>query len=176
MNSGRSSPDKKRTTTNGVIAQLNRIKRDLDAFADPESKTALLRNLDGLIARLSTLREQLANAPFERKLTEIGKPLEEVIKFLEFAKDDQAIATLIADALQSRPTKPPRIPIEILPNLTNDQIRELLAKDLAKGELKAVAAQRGISAGKRSDEEVRRDILRALERQEGYERLASPRA
>ena len=100
--------------------------------------------------------------------------LDEVIKFLELAKDDQAIATLIADALQSRPAKPPRIPTEIPANLTNDQIRELLAKDLSKGELKALAAQRGISAGKRSEEDVRRDIRRALERQE-YERLASPR-
>ncbi len=165
----------KRNPTSGLITQLNRIKLDLDAFANPESRTALLHNLDGLIARLSALREQLTNAPLERQLSEIGTPLGQVIEFLKLAKDDHAIATLISDALHSRPAKPQRIPIDIPANLTNGQIREFLAQDISKSELKAIAAQRGISAGKRSDEEVRRDIFRALARQEGYERLATPR-
>src|SRR5437867_2857504 len=112
----------KRSPTNGILAQLNRIKRDLDAFADPESKAALLRNFDGLIARLNTLREQLATAPLERNLSEIGRPLAQVIEFLELAKGDQAISTLISDALHPRTAKPQRIPIDIPAKLTNDQI------------------------------------------------------
>ncbi|HVS39502.1 MAG TPA: hypothetical protein VMS17_28350 [Gemmataceae bacterium] len=165
----------KRNPPSGLIAQLNRIKADLDAFANPESKAKFLENLDGLIARLTVLRGQLAQAPLERRISEVGPSLGQVIDFLQSAKDDHALANLISDALRSRPPKSQRVPIQIPPNLTNEQIREFLAKDLSKSELKAVAAQRGISQGKRSDEEVRRDILRALERQEGYQRLATPR-
>ena len=72
------------------------------------------------------------------------------------------------------PAKSQRVPIHIPPNLTNEQIREFLAKDLSKSELKAVAAQRGISPGKRSDEEIRRVILRALERQGGVPATREP--
>lgn len=57
--------------------------------------------------------------------------------------------------------------------LTNDQIRALLKKDLSKTELKAIAAQRSISTGKSTNKEIKRDILRNLERQEGYEQLAA---
>ena len=164
----------KHSPANGLIAQLNRIKIELDAFAHPESRTAFLQDLDELIVRLSTLREQLANAPLEAKLSEIGKPLAEVIKFLGLAKYDQSIATLISQVFWSRTARQQRTPVNIPAN-ANDQIRALLAQDLSKRELKAIATQRGISVGKRSAEDVRRDILRALERQEGYERLASPR-
>ncbi len=166
----------KRNPTSGLIAQLNRIRLDLDTFSNPESRSTLLKNLDALIARLSALRDQLADAPLERRLSDIGMPLGQVIEFLKLAKDDYAVAALISDALHSREAKPQRPPINIPANLTNVQIRELLAQDLSKSEIKAIAVQRGISAGKRRDDEVRRDILRALERQEGYERLADARA
>ena len=53
----------------------------------------------------------------------------------------------------------------------NDKIRALLNKDLSKAELKAIAAQRSISIGKSTKEEIKRNILKNLERQEGYERL-----
>jgi hypothetical protein len=162
-------------STVGLIAQLNRIKADLDSFANPESKAKFLANLDGLIARLVALRAQFTKATLERRVAEVAPPLAQLIEFLQAAKDDPALMALISDALHSRPSKPQRVPIHIPPNLTNDQIREFLAQDLSKSELKAIAAQRGISAGKRNDEEVRRDIRRALERQEGYERLATPR-
>lgn len=61
--------------------------------------------------------------------------------------------------------------INITNNLTNKQIRALLEKDLSKAELKAIAAQRSISVGKSTNEEIKRHILRNLERQEGYELL-----
>lgn len=158
----------------GLIAQLNRIKSDLDAFTNPESKASFLSGLDDLIARLTVLREQLTQPPVEKKVSEVGHSLGQVIDFLRSAKDDHTLASLISGAMNSRPHKSQRAPVQIPPNLTNEQIREYLAKDLSKSELKAVAAQRGISSGKRSDEDVRRDILRALERQEGYQRLAKP--
>ncbi len=61
---------------------------------------------------------------------------------------------------------------EIPANLTNEQIRRFLEKDLSKAELKVIAQQRCISAGKYTNEEIKRRILRNLERQEGYTRLS----
>jgi hypothetical protein len=165
----------KRNTSNGLIAQLDRIKANLDAFADPETRTQFLENLDGLIGRLCALRDQLTDAPTAKRLSDVALPLGQVISFLQAAKDDQTLAAIVSDALHSRPAKPSRPPISIPQNLTNDQIREFLRQDLSKNELKALAAQRGISVGKRTDEQVRRDLLRSLERQEGYQRLAMPR-
>lgn len=57
---------------------------------------------------------------------------------------------------------------KIASNLTNEQIRELLKKDLSKTELRAIAAQRSISVGKYTNEEIKRRILKNLERQESY--------
>lgn len=62
--------------------------------------------------------------------------------------------------------------VSITSNLTNKQIRALLEKDLSKAELKAIASQRSISVGKYTNEEIKRHILKNLERQEGYERLS----
>jgi hypothetical protein len=164
----------KRSQTKSLVAQLNRIKADLGAIAGPESKAAFSRNLDEIIARLNTIRSQLANPPLEARLSEIERPLEQVIDFLEFAKDDEVLAVLLSGVLDIDNSRAKRTPIEIPDGLKNDQIRSLLAQNLSKQELKAIAAQRGISVGKSGDEDVKREILRVLDRQEGYERLASP--
>lgn len=58
--------------------------------------------------------------------------------------------------------------VEIKQNLTNEQIRSLLEKDLSKTELKAIAAQRCISVGKYTNDEIKLRILKNLERQESY--------
>ena len=166
----------KRNQTNSLVAQLNRIKCDLAPLADPESKAAFLRNLDELVARLNTIRAQLLNPSSEAKLSEIGGPLQQVIDFLELAKTDELLGVFLSDEVPTRFVKPKRAPIEIRADLKNDQIRGLLAQNLSRQELKAIAAQRGISVGKASEEEVKREILRVLDRQENYERLASQRA
>lgn len=61
---------------------------------------------------------------------------------------------------------------EIPANLANEQIRKLLEKDLSKTELKEIARQRSIYVGTYTNEEIKRRILRNLERQEGYARLS----
>ncbi len=61
---------------------------------------------------------------------------------------------------------------EIPANLTNEQIRKLLEKDLSKAELIEIARQRSISVGTYTKEEIKRRILRNLERQEGYALLS----
>ncbi len=166
----------KQNLTNSLIGQLSRLKCELDAVVRPESKAAIVRNLDALIERLSTIRSQFADATLQERVSKVQRPFQEVIEFLESVKTDEVLGTLLSQPLQTKPARPKRIPIEISPNLTNEQIRGLLAQDLSKLELKAVAAQRGITVGKTSDEQVRRELLRVLDRQEGYERLATPRS
>jgi len=157
-----------------LISKLSRIREELDLLSNPESKASFLKSLDDLIATLSRLRAGLANSTLERKVAEIHKPLEQVIDFLEFAKNDEILRTLLSPATRKVAiAKSKRQPVEIPNNLTNEQIRGLLENDLSKAELKAIATQRAISVGKSNTEKIRRDILKNLERQEGYGRLVS---
>ena len=156
-----------------LISKLNRIKEELEVLAHPESKGAFLKNLDDLIVALNRLRAGLTNPSLEAKAAEIHRPLEQVIGFLEFAKSDETLKTLLLPVRKTVAAKPKRKAVEVASNLTNDQIRALLEKDLSKTELKAIAAQRSISIGKSTNEEIKRDILKNLERQEGYGRLAT---
>ena len=100
-------------------------------------------------------------------------PLEQVIGFLKHAKSNEALQTLIALAGINLVAKTKRQPIEIPSNLTNDQIRVLLQKNLSKAELKTIATQRSISVGELSVAGIKHSILKNLERQEGYGRLAN---
>jgi len=156
-----------------LISKLNRIMEELQVLASPESRAAFLKDLDDLIAALNRLRAGLTNPSLEAKATEVHRPLEQVIAFLEFAKSDEILKTLFLPARKTIAAKPKRKVVEVASNLTNDQIRALLERDLSKTELKAIAAQRSISIGKSSKEKIKQDILRNLERQEGYGRLAT---
>jgi hypothetical protein len=163
----------KRNPSNDLILKLNRIKEELEVLAHPESKAAFLNYLDDLIAALNRLRAGLTNQSLETKAAEIQRPLEQVIEFLEFAKSDEILRTLLLPARKAVAVKPKRQVVEVASNLTNEQIRALLEKDLSKAELKAIATQRAISVGKSTNEEIKRNILKNLERQEGYGRLAT---
>ena len=154
-------------------SKLNRIKEELEFLTRPESKAAFQKNLDDLITALNRLRAGLSNSSLETKAAEIRRPLEQVLEFLEFAKSDDVLKTLLLPARKTVVPKPKRQAVEVASNLTNEQIRALLEKDLTKAELKAIAAQRAISVGESTNAEIKRDILRNLERQEGYERLAA---
>jgi hypothetical protein len=156
-----------------LISKLNRVKEELEFITQPESKARFQKNLDDLIKLLSRLREGLLSPSLEARAAEIHRPLGQVISFLEFAKYDEALKMLLSSQNKAKPVKPKRPAIEIGNNLTNEQIRSLLQEDLSKAELKAIATQRAISIGKLSNKEIRQNILRNLERQEGYQRLAS---
>jgi len=157
-----------------LISKLNRVREELEVLAQPESKAAFVKSLDDLIGVLSRLRAGLMNPSLEGRAAEIRKPIEEVIGFLEFAKSDEVLRALLSPTRKIAAPKPKRQPVQIPNNLTNEQIRALLEKDLSKAELKAIAAQRAISVGKSNNEEIKRDILKNLKRQEGYGRLATP--
>ena len=155
-----------------LFSTLNSIKREIDLFARPEGKGNLLKNLDDLISALGRLRTELTNPSLEAKASEIGGPLEKVIQFLEQAKSDESLQTLLRLGRINGVTAAKREPVDIPGNLTNEQIRSLLERDLSKTELRAVARQRGISVGKFNNQEIIRLIVKNLERQEGYERLS----
>ena len=157
-----------------LVSSLARIKEDLAIFAHSESRHFNLIALDEMIEALRRLRAELADPTLVQRAAEIQNPVEQVIGFLEAARDDEALRWLFSPSGKPTITQSKKQAVEIESNLTNEQIRSLLRRELSKAELKAIAAQRAISTGKGNSEEIRRNILRNLERQEGYGRLATP--
>ena len=156
-----------------IISKLSRIGEEHSVLERPESKSAFLKNLDDLITSLSRLRAGLTHSSPEGKAAEIRGSLKQVVGFLKFAKTDESLKALLSTARKTPTPRSKERLVEIPNDLTNEQIRAFLEKDLSKAELKAIAGQRAISVGKSKNEEIKRDILRNLERQEGYVRLAS---
>lgn len=163
----------KNQPSKNLVTKLHRIKEELGVFGSPDSKAALLESLDDMISSLKRLRSELTNPTLEMKAAEVKAPLEQVIRFLEQAKSDEALQVLLSFTGIAVAAKPKREPVQIPENLTNDAIRALLQKDLTKAELKAIAMQRAISVGENTVADIKRSILRNLERQEGYGRLTS---
>lgn len=157
-----------------IISKLNQIREELEALEQPELKSEFVKSLDDLIIFLNRLRTELMRQSLEEKIVKIREPLEHVISFLESAKSDESLSILLSVARKIQTPKPKRQPVEIPNGLTNEQIREILKKDLSKAELKIIARQRAIAVGKSNTGKIRQDILKNLERQEGYSRLASP--
>ncbi len=155
-----------------VVLKLTHISKMIETLTRPESKAALQSELDELITALQGLRAGLADPSLDGKVAEVRHPIEQVLAFLELAKSDEALKLLLPSCVARHPAKPKREPIAVGNNLTNDQIRDLLGKELSISELKAIASQRAISVGKSNADEMRRAILKNLERQEGYGRLA----
>jgi len=162
------SMNMKSNPSKSLISRLNRLKVELEILTNDESKNAFLKNLDELIKILTDLRRKLSDPALSEKAFKVLPHFEQVVGFLESAKNDEALKVL----LLPYPNKSERPKVEIPANLTNDQIRALLEKDLSRDELKAIARQRAISTDKSNSEEIKRDILRNLERQEGYGRLS----
>jgi hypothetical protein len=163
-------------TTNpskSLISRLNQIKGEIDNLVRPESQEAFKKNLDDLITILIRVRAGLTNPSLQERAVQVSAPLKEVIDFLEFAKSDDLLKLLLAPTRTARTPKAKRKIVEIRSDLTNEQIRALLEQDLSKAELKAIAAQRAISVGKSTNDEIKRSILKNLQRQESYGRLAS---
>ena len=163
----------KSNPTKKVISKLNRIKEELEFLTHPDSRTTFRKDLDELIVALNRLRAGLADQSLHTKAGEVRQPLLQVIEFLEFAQSNETLTALLLPIRKAATPKPKRQAIEIAVNLTNEEIRALLEKSLSKAELKAIAAQRAISVGKSNNEQIKRDILKNLERQEGYGRLAA---
>jgi len=162
----------KSTKKNNLLSTLCQIRQELGLVAQPESREALVNNLADLISSLRTLQAKLTDPAFVGLATEAIQPLDQVIQFLEIASVDSVLHPLLLPNRKGVQTKPKRLPIEIPENLSNQQIRAILEKDLSRAELKIIASQRGISIGKSNSKTIKQDILKNLDRQEGYERLS----
>lgn len=156
-----------------LISRLSRIRDELEYLTCPESRDVFQKNLEDLIGALNRLRVGLNNPSLEARAMEIRHPIEQVIGFLELAKADEVLKMLLLPTRKVSVAKPKRRAVEIASNLTNEEIRALLEEDLSKAELKAIAAQRAMSVGKSTNAEIKRNILKNLERQEGYGWLAA---
>ena len=160
--------------SNGLVAKLQQLKISLDVFSRREAKQKFLDEIDELIASLERLRN-VAMEPFlDERASGVRGPIEQVLDFLELARSNEAIAVLLSSAAVNGTTKPKRKLVQIPDDLTNDQIRALLKEDLTRAELKIIASQRAISFTKSNNDELKQSILRNLDRQEGYTRLATP--
>ena len=157
-----------------LASRLRQIDEKISLFSSVESREAIVKDLSDMIAELSELRAGLLNLNLQERIVGIQKPLTEVIEFLEFAKSDRLLNALLKPARKAVSLKVKRVPVEIAADLTNDQIRKLLDNNLTRDELQAIASQRAISIGKLNNKEIRIGILKNLNLQEGYERLAGP--
>jgi hypothetical protein len=157
-----------------LLTSLTRIRTEIALLTSPEEKSAHLKAIDALMQELSRLRSHLEKVSDRPEFAEVERSLDVVLKFIEFAKGDDSLRWVLAGISGSSESRQKRNPIEIRENLTNEEIRELLARELTKAELSKIAAQRAIATSKGSSSEIRESILRNLERQEGYRRLAGP--
>lgn len=156
-----------------LLSKLNQLRGELNFLAQPESKEEFVNSLAELISSLRSLKDGLTDPSLSARSSDVIQPLDQVISFLESASSDAALRALLSSGRKGGQPKAKRLPIDIPQNLSNEQIRSLLEKKLSRVELKAIASQRGISIGKSNSDTIKQDILKNLDRQEGYERLAA---
>ncbi len=155
--------------SNRLLDSLKKLRRALEIYCDARSRSAAINELDQVILGLSDMRTKLTHASAPEKTSATLAALDEILGFLERAKSDSTFQVTFSETVTTRPRQNHNS--QIPPNLTNQQIRELLQRDLSKSELEEIAKQRSISLGKRSKSHLRSAILDFIERQESYERL-----
>jgi len=156
-----------------LLTKLDNLSAILGVTADGPKRAIAVKRLDALIDGLSKLRSVLTAEEFIEKATAVRPAVAQVIEFLASARQDGRLIDLLEiNKGTGKATK--REPIDILPNLSNQQIRELLKQDLSSKELQSIATQRSISAHGANREDIKRAIVDNLNREEGYQRLASP--
>jgi hypothetical protein len=158
--------------------QLRQLLSAAELYSNEELRTKIVAEIDRTIEVLSNMRKRLAENSLGAKGVSVIESISNVLEFLEQSKSDQTLQVVLSGILNSQtPARPePRQKREALvipPQLNNAQIREFLKRDLSKAELKQIAAQRSISVGKRSSQELRAAILSFIEKQESYDLLRS---
>jgi hypothetical protein len=156
-----------------IRSSLEGLATALKYCTDQGARSALLKTLGEVADGLQKIRCILEDSEFADRLAPIEPAFEQVVAFIDSTQHDEKLATLLGLAIVIDKKK--RTTVDIPPNLSNPQIRELLNRDLSLSELRAVAAQRSISAHKANREALKRQILENLIRQEGYQKLAEPR-
>lgn len=158
-----------KSTSSKLLPNLKKLRNAVEMYSDTQRRSALIEELDRVILGLSEIRKKLSQVPAPETPSHTVSAIDEVLRFLDRAKADESFLALSSEVLGTTPQRAPKP--EIPPNLTNQQIRDLLQNDLSKSELEQIARQRGISSGKRSKPELRSAIQHFVERQESYDRL-----
>jgi len=157
---------------NHSLETLRRILASADLAVSEPARRSMLQSLDELVNVLQGIRVAITDNNLSARLTAIQPALSQVLEFIENAKDDPQLCNLLAITSNGGKVKK-REPVEIPPNLSNQQIRELLERDLSVQELQTLASQRSISVHGANRDQMKREIIANLNRQEGYERLAA---
>ncbi len=157
-----------------LVATLEKLRRDLASCTSSASLSAVTSEIDRTVTMLIDFRAKLTGGGLEAPLGAI----DEVLRFLDATKGNDRVQALLASMAmpipaRTRAAKPPRVPVQIGANLTNEQIRDLLQKDLSRSELAEIAHQRSVSVGKRSRDDLRDAICEFIDRQDSYSNLRS---
>jgi hypothetical protein len=138
-------------------------------YADTELWSAVAGELDNLIPVLSGLRARVASGPGAGDGASVAAAVDTIISFLERARQDDLFKVAWPQSPGHRRKDAGDAPIPS--NLSNEEIRSLLRRDLSKAQLAELARQRSIPVGKNSKAELRSAILSFIEKQESYARL-----
>lgn len=154
--------------------ELNALIRNLECALEPRIRAEAISHIDELTQALGRMKVALEAPNLPAEAAVAVQSLDEIIRFLNSPSTRDLLPLFVRKGEVARVRKK-RAPLEIPAGLSNDQIRDLLQKDLTKNELKSIATQRGISVGGLSVDDARQSILKNLERQEGYGRLGNPK-
>ena len=161
--------------TDSLSGNLKKLLSAVESYSNDELRAGVIRDLDRMVDTLSRLRNSLHEGPLREKSGGAVAGINQTLEFLEAAKSDTGFQALLLALRKAPPRKRAKVskpgPIEIPPNLTNQQIREFLNRELSKAELAAIAKQRSISSTKQSKERLRATILSFIDRQESYDQL-----
>jgi hypothetical protein len=163
----------KTETMDSLSLQLQKLLKAAEFYGNADLRSKVIRELDHTIDILSKMRNGLMEESLREKSLGAIESIRQILQFLEDAKSDKSFQVMLSDILSASVTekRPDAESVEIPPNLTNQQIKDLLERNLSKAALKQIAEQRSISSGKRSIKEIRAAILSFIERQESYDQL-----
>ncbi len=159
----------RRVLSKELLASLKRLRESVLLYSDAELWSAVTGELDRLIPALSDLRRRVAGGPTTEDAASVAAAVDTILAFLQRTKGDDLFRVALSQVPghSSKSAEKAQIPL----NLSNEQIRELLRRDLSRAELEEIASQRSIAVGKRSKAELRSAILAFIEKQESYARL-----
>jgi hypothetical protein len=165
----------KTNSADTLLGKLAALRGLLETLRDVESQRATIKEIDTLIETLLEVRNVLTSADLRAKASELLPALNQILLFLESAKSDKSLQALVSQVLPGHPRKPhtisTKVTVDIERDMTNQQIRDLLQKDLSKADLEQIAKQRSIGTNGLSRAALRSAILEFINRQESYEML-----
>jgi carboxylesterase type B len=165
----------KARSADALLGKLAALKSLLKNLLDLDSQSAAAKEIGTMVETLLEVRARLTSADFQEKASQLIPALDQVLLFLEGAKSDKSLQSIVSQALCRRPRKPrtasTKVTPSIQPSMTNQQIRDIIQQDLSRADLEQIAKQRSIATNGRSKTALRSAIMDFISRQESYEIL-----